>query len=170
MATKKHPLKWSLGLATLALGTITLFASLTGRAHATIYSFTTIDVPGATSTSAYGINDSGQIVGSYNNNSHGFLDTAGTFTTIDVPGAFITVASGINNSSQIVGYSVCCSPFAEGFLDTAGTFTTVAGTGRANFPNGINNSGQIFGKGLFLTSVGSGFLNAALSAQDTISV
>jgi hypothetical protein len=32
----------------------------------TIYSFTTIDVPGATQTEAFGINDSGQIVGSPN--------------------------------------------------------------------------------------------------------
>ena len=39
--------------------------------------FTTIDVPGATSTSAFGINDSGQIVGSFydGTTTHGFLAT-----------------------------------------------------------------------------------------------
>ena len=99
MATKENLLK----PAALALGTIILFASLSGRAYATTYSFTTIDVSGATSTSAYGINDSGQIVGTTNFSSHSFLDTAGSFTTIDVPGASSTSAFGINNSGEIVG-------------------------------------------------------------------
>src|SRR5437899_12850727 len=101
MATKEHSLKSSLELAALALGIIILFASLSVRAHATTYSFTTIDVSGATSTSAYGINDPGQIVGT-SNFSHGFLDTAGSFTTIDVPGASSTSAFGIMNSVRIV--------------------------------------------------------------------
>jgi hypothetical protein len=72
------------------------------------YSFTTIDVPGGASTAAHGINNSGQIVGSFNQvsnviQSHGFLDTAGSFTTIDVPGVNFTEAFGINDSGQIVG-------------------------------------------------------------------
>jgi hypothetical protein len=63
-----------------------------------IYSFTTISFPGAFSTSSYGINNSGQIVGSYFGAFSapppvfvmylppGFLYTGGTFTTLDVPG------------------------------------------------------------------------------------
>jgi hypothetical protein len=54
-----------------------------------VYSFTTIDVPGASGTNAYEINDSGQIVGSYSARD-GFLDSNGMFTTIDVPGATTT--------------------------------------------------------------------------------
>jgi probable HAF family extracellular repeat protein len=52
-----------------------------------IYSFTTIDVPGALSTSPSGINDSGQIVGGFWDGlkGHGFLYRGGSFTTIDVP-------------------------------------------------------------------------------------
>ncbi|HYM91868.1 MAG TPA: hypothetical protein VEW91_09580 [bacterium] len=66
------------------------------------FSFTTIDAPGATRTWASGINDAGQIVGSFNN--HGYLRTSwGAFTTFDVPGATDTGAEGINNAGQIVG-------------------------------------------------------------------
>jgi probable HAF family extracellular repeat protein len=76
-------------------------------AHAIVYSFTRIDVPGAYNTEAFGINNLGQIVGSYaDSNStgpHGFLARAGKFSVIDVPGAVDTVASGINNLGQIVG-------------------------------------------------------------------
>jgi hypothetical protein len=51
-----------------------------------VYSFTTIDVPGASpgSTSVYGINNSGQIVG--DSSLGAFVDTGGSFTTINVPG------------------------------------------------------------------------------------
>jgi uncharacterized membrane protein len=72
------------------------------------YSFTTIDVPGGTGpfgTSAMGINNSGQIVGSYfvsnGHHYHGFLDTGGSLTTIDVSGS--TGANGIKDSGHIVG-------------------------------------------------------------------
>ena len=43
-----------------------------------VYSFTIIDVPGATSTVAFGTNDSGQIAGYYQDagaGNHGFLAT-----------------------------------------------------------------------------------------------
>ena len=63
--------------------------------------------------SANGINDAGQIVGSYaNTRSHisGFVDNAGTFSTISVPGAADTVATGINDAGQIAGYSVLPLP------------------------------------------------------------
>jgi probable HAF family extracellular repeat protein len=63
--------------------------------------------PSATrDTEAFGINDSGQIVGLFLDGTgpHGFLYTAGIFTTIDNPSATSdTVAFGINNSGQIVG-------------------------------------------------------------------
>ena len=64
-------------------------------------SITTVDVPGAISTDAYGINDLGQIVGWFD--GQGFLDVGGSFTTINVPGAFSDGAYGINNAGQIVG-------------------------------------------------------------------
>jgi len=69
--------------------------------------FSRIDVPGAFSTQANGINDAGQIVGDFpdsNGGTHGLLEVNGIFSTIDVPGASVTSARGINNAGQIVGY------------------------------------------------------------------
>jgi probable HAF family extracellular repeat protein len=110
--------------------------------------FTTIDVPGASLTTAAGINDHGQIVGAYVDSTgqrHGYLDTNGRFTTIDPPGATSAEASGINDRGQIVGF-YSDSTGQHGFLDTNGTFTTI------NFPGasatdvtGINDHGQIVG-------------------------
>ena len=114
--------------------------------------FTTIDVPDATYTWAYGINGAGQVVGfffpPYPSNGHGFLrDTGGTFTTIDVPGATgDTEAHGINNTGQIVGTFKDASG-THGFLrDPGGTFTAIDVPGATNtWAYGINDAGQIVG-------------------------
>lgn len=67
---------------------------------------TTIDVPGAASTTLNGVNARGHIVGTYSSGSqtHGFLLDQGTFETIDVPGATRTEPREINDSGQIVGF------------------------------------------------------------------
>jgi hypothetical protein len=60
------------------LTTLGLLLGMAGQAMAQPrYSFTTLDVPGSTFTEAWGINDSGQIVGSYEEIGgwHGFLAT-----------------------------------------------------------------------------------------------
>jgi uncharacterized membrane protein len=86
------------------------------------YTFTTIDVPNASRTQALGINDRGQIVGSYRDlrGGHGFLYAAGVFTPVDVPfsDAIDTDATRINNDSQIVGYWFSSSSGQHGFLAT----------------------------------------------------
>jgi hypothetical protein len=55
------------------------------------YSFTTIDVPGASVTAALGVNSTGQTVGDFDDASgltHGFLlDSGGSFITLDNPAA-----------------------------------------------------------------------------------
>jgi hypothetical protein len=60
--------------------------------------FTAIDFPGAPSTLAWGINNSGDIVGSYmlGNISHGFRLSGGQFVTIDYPGAIHTSAANVS--------------------------------------------------------------------------
>lgn len=67
-----------------------------------------IVVPGAKITAAFGINDTGTVVGYYFNGSvdPGFQDKAGVFTTIAFPGASWTVAYGINSAGVVVGYYV----------------------------------------------------------------
>lgn len=83
------------------LATAPLAAS--SPANASAFSFTQLDVPGAISTYAYGINNAGQIVGQFTNIAnivHGFLDTGGSFTQLDVSGAFGTLAFGINDATR----------------------------------------------------------------------
>ena len=70
-----------------------------------IFSF---DVPDAApdGTAADGINERGQIVGSYidlDGNSHGFLVEGSTLTKLDCPGADNTAAWGIDSAGQIAG-------------------------------------------------------------------
>jgi probable HAF family extracellular repeat protein len=122
--------------------------------HGFVYSngsFTTLDAPGAlaSSTDANGINNAGQIVGAFLDNSsigHGFLYTAGLFTTIEVPGALYTAAFGINDAEQIVGL-FGDSAGTHGFVDTGGSFTEfdVPGSSSSTWAYGINNAGQIVG-------------------------
>jgi probable HAF family extracellular repeat protein len=137
-------------------------------------SFTPIGLPPEPTCCAqtHGINDAGQIVGSYiywNQTDaeayHGFLYSAGNFTTIDAPGAdpFYgdTIARGINNFGQIVGTfddgNNWGSP-QHGFLfDTDGRYTTIDPPGSSyTRVFGINNAGQILGS--FIQSQWHGFL------------
>jgi probable HAF family extracellular repeat protein len=152
-----------LRIATLLLFGIVALGGVKTAWADVVYSFTTFDPPGSARTTLNGINDSGQIVGYYNNpgpgNANGFLYSNGSFTTIDVPGANYTDAWGISNSGQIVGQFGDATGF-HGFLYSNGSFTTI------DFPGvggsaavGINDSGQIVGfnnaTGSFLYTAGS---------------
>jgi uncharacterized membrane protein len=97
--------------------------------------FTTVDFPGASYTTADGINPKGDIVGDYSTTvgpcgavpgpgCHGFLFSKGTFTNIDVPGALGTTARGINPEGDIVGFYLNDTGF-HGFLFSNGAFTTI---------------------------------------------
>jgi uncharacterized membrane protein len=132
----------------------------TGKAAAPSYTFTNVDFPGAVSTNASGINDSGQIVGTYYTNPaggpiHGFLLSGGAYTSIDFPNAAQTEANGINASGQIVGVyfdtNLCgnCYGVEHPFLLSGGVYTalpeapgSMPGTTQAW---AINTSGQIVG-------------------------
>jgi probable HAF family extracellular repeat protein len=93
--------------ATVAVGGLFVLVAPSHSAYATDYTFTTLDVPGGNNTATYGVNDAGQIVGSFASNSgtgvHGFLYSGGVFTQIDVPGGTYTEAFGINNRWMVSG-------------------------------------------------------------------
>jgi hypothetical protein len=84
--------------------------------------FTLLDVPGATSTSAIGINNYGTIVGSYTaaSKTHGFVYNSGIFTSFDFPGATSTSASGINDTGGIVGSYTDAAGNIHGFFYPTG--------------------------------------------------
>jgi probable HAF family extracellular repeat protein len=96
--------------------------------------FTKVDVPDAVGphgTSAEGINDSGDVVGTFvdsRGGRHGFLLSKGVYTTLDVPTSFngnSTVAQQVNTAGQIVGFYADASAVFHGFLLNQGNYTSV---------------------------------------------
>jgi hypothetical protein len=108
-------------------------------------------LPANTNSQATGVNDTGEVVGFYQegpNTSplfHGFTDIGGSITPFLVPGSVSTQALGVNDLGEIVGDYVT-GGVMHGFLDNAGTFTTLDPTGStATTINGINDSGTVVG-------------------------
>ena len=100
---------------------------------------------------AYGINNSGQIVGQlyipYLEHSHAALYSGGMMTDLGTLGGVYSEAYGINNSSQIVGQSEILSGLARAFSYSDGTMIdlgTLPGDNQSR-AIAINNSGQILG-------------------------
>jgi len=126
-----------------------LTAVLSGAALADSHTFVTIDVPGSEGTVARGLNNSGQIVGTFTQASRtlGFLYDAGTFSPIEFPGAILTNPSGINNAGQIAGfYDLDDGANHHGFLYADGSFSTIDAPGAtATQALGINDLGQVVG-------------------------
>jgi probable HAF family extracellular repeat protein len=114
---------------------------------------TVFDFPGAYGTSASGVNDASQIVGTYVDlvnewpgyRYHGYIKEGATFTSIDYPGALFTFASGINGLGQIVGSFQDRYGYLHGFVKSGATFTPFDIPGADTFPSGINSFGQIVG-------------------------
>jgi hypothetical protein len=140
--------------------------------NTTAYTFVT--PPGSTSSQFVGINDSGQITGTYGNTSgnYAFLlsgGSGGTYTAINPPGVLqITpsapfngggaTATGINNNGEIVGDFTNASGTTVGFTDSGGTFTNTdiadsAAAGATTTLYAVNDSGLI--SGFTVTYVGS---------------
>jgi hypothetical protein len=120
--------------------------------------FATVDVPGATATRLFAINDWGVAVGRYESagQTHGFRRSAtGKLATIDFPDAGFTVAGALNNRGDIVGwYTLPIAPTVRhGFLLQDGQFTTFDPPG-STFTNalGINDRGDIVGRFCTITS------------------
>ncbi|PYV74380.1 MAG: hypothetical protein DMG97_08930 [Acidobacteria bacterium] len=111
-----------------------------------------VDFPGASATEVFGINDDGDIVGTYQLagplNEHGFLRRNGQFFKINVPKAtFGTVAQGINRDGTIVG----TYDDSQGFVYQNGAYKTwnapqLPGEPTQTQLNGINNRGRIGGQ------------------------
>jgi uncharacterized membrane protein len=99
---------------------------------------------------AMGVNDLGDIVGSFNGNGSnlGFLLHNGKLTIISFPGANGgTTAVSINNSGVVVGtYLLFDDDIPHGFMWKNGNFTNItAPDGSTATPTKINNNGDIVG-------------------------
>jgi probable HAF family extracellular repeat protein len=91
---------WSVLSIAAILVTVPIAAG--SSSYAADFSFTQIDVPGATITLARGINDAGQIVGSFSDSTgtHGFLATP-TAAPVPEPSTLTLLSIGI-------GFTVLC--------------------------------------------------------------
>jgi probable HAF family extracellular repeat protein len=118
---------------------------------------TAVDVPSAAATFVLGVNDSGQVAGSYFDSYppspgdvHGFVgDPDGDITTIDLPGATNTAVTDINNRGQVVGQYVDDEGDTMGFVrDQRGRITTIDASGQAQVGEilALNDRGQVVGE------------------------
>lgn len=122
---------------------------------------TTINYPGATDTELQGINNLGDIVGSYQegSESNGFLLSNGQYTILQYPGAVSTIPVGINDAGVIVGRYFDTSFASNGFIYMNGQFTQVDYPGASDTGlDGINKQGVIAGGYSNGQGGGGGFL------------
>ena len=121
--------------------------------HGFIYSganFTSVDVPDATSTITWGINNTGSVVGTYVDaqgiRNHSYLLNGGQYTTFDYPNAASTEATGINDNGQIVGQYTDTAGRVHGYLLSGGQFQSLDFPNAvATLPTKITLGGQIVG-------------------------
>jgi hypothetical protein len=102
------------------------YATSDGNSHGFFLSggtFTTYDVPGATSAAVLGINNPGDFTGTFTDssgNNPAFVSVGGTLTSFSVPAAVQTLAYMINDSKRLtVGYYVDASGILHGYYRDA---------------------------------------------------
>lgn len=133
-----------------------------------------INIAGATSSEAVGINNSNQIVGVYvdGTGTHGFLrDADGTLTLpLDFPGASATNAFGVNDRGWIVGRYLDGEGRAHGFfLLLPNTFVGSDYPGATNTSlNGINQAGFISGRYTDTSGIRHGFIAKVKFVKPTL--
>jgi len=127
-----------------------IYSSKNGR-------ITKISYPGANSSTAYGINNKGEIVGGFCTYivcpvdiftlaNHGYLYSNGTFVQLDFPGSQLTEAFAINDAGVIVGDYQINSTSPHAFIYQNGGYTNIDYPGtNGGFASAINNSGVVAG-------------------------
>jgi uncharacterized membrane protein len=144
-----YRVSFMIGVALLTAASLRLSAA--GRVQDLVF----VDVPNALETYVNGLNDRGDVVGSYKDQAgktHGFLLRNGALTyPIDFPGATTTQVWGISNAGEIAGWyeAPAGNPpklVQHGFVYRKGTFTPVDFPG-ASFTSvfGINAQGDVVG-------------------------
>ncbi len=134
-----------------------------------------LQVPGAENTRLSGLNDNGNLVGSYssteNRLENGFIYSDGKFTTVDHPLAEIgTVLTDINNSGQALGMYQSAEVFGVGFLYEDGDFRALPQFSDEQHYASINNEGQIVGTYLGTYNNDEVNLGFLLTPQEKVAV
>ena len=128
-----------------------MIAVLTSPAFAQTCKVTSINVSGAVSTSANGVNSYDTVVGSYVTGppyyNHAFKWSQGTITKYNYPGAIATEYSSNNDHGVIVGTEFSPGGVGHGMVRTTSGQSTVFRypNSYSTFAIGINNYGAIVG-------------------------
>jgi probable HAF family extracellular repeat protein len=134
-----------------ATGVVLTFLMAAAAANAPLtFKFTTVNVPGAIATVLGGINNSGVIVGQYEDTKsvlHCFKRVGSKVTTINHPNAVSDGCIHINSAGAIVGSWKNSAGISTGFLYQNGKFKNIPGPSgaKSSVAYGINDSGQIVG-------------------------
>ena len=146
--------------ALLAITLLAVVASASAQ-----FTFTSIDYPGGTLTTARGINNHGDIVGAYRilPPRHALLIHAGQFIPLAPNTLLASNASEawrINARGDIVGSYTLDTGAAQGFVLSNGILTTLSYPGaRDTYAHGITNTGTVVGYWDVLDSVGNVIAN-----------
>jgi probable HAF family extracellular repeat protein len=100
---------------------------------------TTVNFPGAASTSAKSMNKKGQIAGWYTDTKgvfHGFVKTGKTYQTLNYPGATNTLAFHLNDQGRVAGWYQDTAGVDHGFVATP---KTGAGMTFESLPSGSDS-------------------------------
>ena len=144
-----------------------------GTAHAFLYSGSTmkdLGTLGGSWSSAWAINDSGQIVGDSGTAGgapHGFLYSGSTMTDLGTLGGGYVYTRDINSSGQVVGHSAIdhsASITYHAFLYSSSMIDLGTLGGKQSFASGINDIGQVVGS----ANVQNGALHAFLYSGSTM--
>lgn len=102
---------------------------------------------GAITTTAFGVNSSGVVSGTFNSDvDHGFFYNRGRFTQYDVPGVVHTSVTGINDAGDFCGFFFNDGALITPFLNVGGTLIPFSLPGiNVIYPRAINNRGQVVG-------------------------
>ena len=120
--------------------------------------------PGGPRSVAWGLNDTGKVVGSYEPGGtldRGFLWNGSSFTDLMVPGSLSTQARDIDSSGRIVGWSVDAARFQHGFQLVGGHYTPFDVPGDASYGTrifGTNDHGWLVGAYGDASSARNGFV------------
>lgn len=134
---------------------------------------TILSFPGATDTYAWGINESGTVVGNWDTGYfdndgnfiltayHGFIYKDGVMTQFDLPGAVDTVLAGINARGDLVGaYDTGITEPGHGFIYSKGKAVVFDVPNALQTQiNAINANGQIVGVYIDQANVEHGFVS-----------
>lgn len=139
----------------------TLLLAISHRAVADpMYSITPLSSRSTSAPGAAGINDLGQVAGSYNTSRStgvGYLydSTTGGVTTLPAPASAtpptvtnqsFTNITGLNNSGQVIGWQYAPDQtYSTGFLYSGGQYSPLPG-----LPMAINDRGQVAGQADFV--------------------